>query len=64
MPDLHEMGFTMRVTAYDGEEYYYEEPEDMGLGGEEILQIKFDGGRRHHFDVEEIESIILDRESE
>ena len=56
---LDEMGFSVLVKTKDGEEFGYGSPEDMGFGGDEVMQLTFEGGKRHHFDVEEIESVVL-----
>ena len=56
---LTEMGFSVLVKTKDGEEFGYGSPEDMGFGGDEVMQLTFEGGKKHHFDVEEIESVVL-----
>jgi len=61
---LHEMGFSVLVQTEDGEEFGYGQPDDMGFGGDEIMQLSFEGGKKHHFDVEEIESVVLIRDVE
>ena len=61
---LHEMGFQVLVQTVDGEEFGYGSPDDMGFGGDEIMQLSFEGGKKHHFDVEEIESVVLIRDTE
>lgn len=61
---LHEMDFQVLVQTIDGEEFGYGKPDDMGFGGDEIMQLSFEGGKKHHFDVEEIESIVLIRGEE
>ena len=61
---LHEMGFQVLVQTEDGEEFGYGSPDDMGFGGDEIMQLSFEGGKKHHFDVEEIESVVLIRDTE
>jgi hypothetical protein len=59
---LSEMGFSVLVQTKDGEEFGYGDPEDMGFGGDKIMQLTFEGGKKHHFDVEEIESVVLIRD--
>ena len=61
---LSEMGFSVLVQTEDGEEFGYGNPDDMGFGGGEIMQLTFEGGKKHHFDVEEIESVVLIRAPE
>ena len=56
---LDEMGFSVLVKTTDGGEFGYGSPEDMGFGGDEVMQLTFEGGKKHHFDVEEIESVVL-----
>jgi len=61
---LSKMGFQVLVQLKDGEEFGYGEPDDMGFGGDEIMQMTFEGGKKHHFDVKEIDSIVLLRDEE
>ena len=56
---LDEMGFSVLVKTTRGEEFGYGSPEDMGFGGDEIMQLTFEGGKKHHFDVEELKSVVL-----
>ena len=42
---LDEMGFSVLVKAKGGEEFAYGSPEDMGFGGDEVMQLTFEGGK-------------------